>query len=217
MMRVDAHPGAARYVSAVCGVVVAGLIASQGVLPRAAHAETPAPTADAPAVTWLDYASGDPDLPVAFQYPRGWMLSEERGVIDSYRLVRLLGPRNPADTYTAYLVVRVVPLDGSTPNTRAVDAFFDRYLDHLPDSTVIDAQERWTIAGVPATSLTVSYTIPTLDDKRAGEVRIPVTTRMIIMVRHDALYEIISSADTAAYPAYETVVEQLLKSFSLRE
>ena len=216
-MRVDAQPWAARYVSAVCGVMVAGLLVSQGVRPGSARAESPAPRRDAQATTWLDYASGDPNLPVAFQYPSGWRLREERGVIDSYRLVRLLGPRNPEDTYTAYLVVRVAPLDASTRAAEAVDAFFDRYLDHLPDSTVIDAQERWTIAGVPATALTVSYTIPTLDDERAGEVRIPVTTRTIVMARRDALYEFVYSADTAAYPTYETYVEQLLKSFSFQE
>ena len=56
------------------------------------------------------YKGTDARLSVTFRYPATWRLQEERGKVDPYSEVRLMGPRNRENTYTCSLIVRGSPL-----------------------------------------------------------------------------------------------------------
>ena len=54
-------------------------------------------------------------LKVGFDHPSGWRTKIEQGKIEFFTQVIILGPRNPANTFSAGFIVRKTPLGGATP------------------------------------------------------------------------------------------------------
>ena len=164
----------------------------------------------------LTYPGAEADLPVSFEYPSDWRLMEERGVTESYHAVRLLGPRNADDTYTAYFVVRAFPVQ--PPGSRYADqrALVSHILTHLPDGASVDPQATRPLDGASADEWTVEYTIPPLHHVGRKAVKIPVKTRTVVVQRGPLLYEIAYSADERNYEAHLPAFEGLLSSLQFR-
>ena len=163
----------------------------------------------------LSYTSADPELPVAFQYPSGWRIDEERGAVDVYHQVRLRGPRNQEDTYTAYLLVRSTPLH-ERDAAEGVRGFMTRYTSHLPEGAAIDSRAAQQLAGLTAEDLMVSYTIPPLHRAGRAPRAIPVRTRTLVAAKDGRLYEFVYSADARAYTDSAGAFERVSRTLQIR-
>jgi hypothetical protein len=161
------------------------------------------------------YAGTDASLGIAFSYPDAWKAQEERGRLEPYRQVRLRGPRNQADTYTAYIIVRSRPSGDDEGSYESVEALMQRYRELLPEGTSVDQDDVRQLAGSAARDLIVSSTIP----KRHRHVEspeIPVTTRTVCLEHGHRLYELVYSADAREYPRFVSVFERLLDTLEFR-
>ena len=157
------------------------------------------------------FHSDEPPLAVSLSYPRSWRLVEERGRAEPYAAVRLLGPRNAEDTYTAYITVRGSLLP---PATRADDADGPaaRYLARLIDGTAVESDTRRRQWGTEVRDLTVAYTVPPLHRAGLRPLPIPVRTRTLFLRRGDHAYEIAYSADAREYASHLAAFDELLTS-----
>ena len=166
----------------------------------------------APSSASRKYA-GTADLPVTFHYAKGWRLREEQGTVETYRGVRLLGARNPDDTYTAYVVVRAFPLAASDGgHYSSAHLFVNHTLTHLPSGAVVESQGAREVAGLAAYEVLMSYTIPPLHYAGLHAIQIQVRTRTLVLERPPYLYEVAYSADAREYPRYASTFERLLAS-----
>ena len=158
------------------------------------------------------YRGTAPLLAVRLIYPAQWRLTEERGRQEPYTQVRLLGPRNAEDTYTAYITVRgVLPDPGGGPG-ESLDERVRRYIDTLLEGTAIESVQPTAFEPGEARELVISVTIPPLFRSGLKPLPIPVKTRTVFLRRGRAYYEIAYSADAREYAAHLQVFERLLAS-----
>ncbi len=155
----------------------------------------------------------DPRLSVSFQYPQAWRLQEERGTIDPYSEVRLLGPRNPEDTYTAAIVVRASPLPNDGGKHPSASALERHYREHLLPGAVVEHENAVTVGGVHGKRVIVSYTIPPLHQRGLKPIPIPVKTQAIFLEKGSHVYEMSYSADAREFDQHAKVFGRVLKTF----
>lgn len=169
-----------------------------------------------PAAKFSKYQGNEPGLTVAFQYPEGWRLQQEKGAIDRYRKVRLLGPRNQEDTYTCYISVAGFPKKTEGGKFDTLEEFARNYKDHLLANTQIETEAARTVSGQRALDLTVSYVIPPLYEHNLKPIEIPVKTRTLFAQKGSTLYQITYGADAREYDLHAQAFEQLLKTLRLQ-
>lgn len=158
------------------------------------------------------YRGQEPGLTLTFQYPAAWRLQEERGKVDKYRQVRVLGPRNADATYTCYVTVRSSPQQSHGGKYERVEELVRNYKDHQFVGSVVEVDRRKTVAGVSAYDLTVSYTVPPQHKPNLKPIPIPVKTRTVFLEKSPYLYELRYSADAREYGQHSQAFERLLKT-----
>lgn len=163
--------------------------------------------------SYVEYTGSDPAFMIAFHYPKGWKLQEERGTIDVYRQVRVLGPRNEEDTYTPYVSVRGSPLKSFGGKHHNVQELINSYKQHLFHDATIESERQRTVAGIRTTDLTASFIIPPQHKPKLKAIPIPVKTRLLFLEKDPYLYELIYSADAREYERHSEAFERLIKTF----
>lgn len=162
-----------------------------------------------------EFESSNPDLPVAFRPPEGWKLKEERGKIDAYRQVRLTGPRNAADSYTPYIIVRAIPLESAQDGAVETATYVSRWMASLPAGATMSPREGRTVAGATAEEFVAVFPVPTLNHVSRHPGPTPVKTRLLILAKPPFLYELIFSSDERDYNKYAHLFDALLDSLRL--
>jgi hypothetical protein len=159
------------------------------------------------------YAGTRPMLRLTFAYPDGWRLAEDEGRLEPYHAVRLLGPRNAAGTYTAYIALTGRPAEEPDGTPRTTGRIMAKYRRALPDGAEVVSQRVYPMAGTLAEELVVSYLLPPMHRHGAtAAASTPVTTRTILLVRGDVLYELEQSADSREAAPAAAAFDQLLAS-----
>ena len=162
---------------------------------------------------YVAYVGNDPALQVTFEYPQGRSVQEETGQVERFRQVRLMGPRNRDDSYTAYLSVLGTPLKaygGKYPNK---EEFLRNYTSHLQQGAQIVSTTSTKISGAAAIDITVSYTMPPWHHQDLKAVEVPVKARTIVVEKPPYLYQLTYSADAREYDAHAPAFEHLRKTF----
>jgi hypothetical protein len=149
------------------------------------------------------------------EYPQTWRVEKERGKIDTYEQIRLMGPRNEADTFSALISVRVYPIKSESSRFAGVDAFIAHYTQHLPKDAQIEQAEQSTLAGVPAQVRIVSFIIPALHRMGLKGLPIPVKTKILVLQRGLSLLEVTCSSDAGEYAKQQSIFEHVLSSLRL--
>jgi hypothetical protein len=167
------------------------------------------------------YEGRDAPLGVSFSYPDAWQAQEARGSLEPYHQVRLRGPRNREDTYTAYMIVRSRPSGSADGASESAQAMLQRYRELLPEGSKIDRDVVRQLAGQSAHDLVISYTIPPRrlhaePPASNPSLEIPVTTRTLFLERGQRLYELVYSADARDYRRFAAVFERLLETLEFR-
>ncbi len=161
------------------------------------------------------YVGTEPGWRVRFQYPEGWVLREERGQVERYRQVRIMGPRNHEDSYTCYLSVLAAPLQdagGRFPNT---EAFVQNYTSHLAQGATVVSSQPISVDRTKATELIATYTMPPWHHQGVKAIAVPVKVRTVVLEQPPYLYQLTYSADAREYDAHAAAFEQLLTTFQL--
>lgn len=174
-----------------------------------AGAEGCGPPAAVPGPAERLYQGTRPPLALRFVYPSAWRLSDEQRALEPFTGLRLLGPRNQEDTYTASITIRAVrPADDPA---LPLEVRVREYLDHLPDGAVVERRTARKLEQAPAEDLVVSLSVLFF---RSGlkPLPIPVKTRAVFFRRGPYLYWVMYSADARDYAAHEPVFERLLAS-----
>ena len=164
----------------------------------------------------MKYEGDDARLKVEFRYPAGWRLQEERGTIEVYSEVRLLGPRNRDDTYTCTIAVRGSPAKAYGGKHETLSDVVKNFTSHLFKEANILSEKDRVVAGTRAKELTVSYTIPPLHLPSLQAMEIPVKARALFLEKEPYFYELIYSADAREYDLHADAFEQLIKTFRFR-
>ena len=163
------------------------------------------------------YTGTQPELHVTFQYPETWPLHEEQGKLERYQLVRIMGPRNAEGTYTARLSAQGRPRKSAGGQYDSAEELAGHYQQHLLPEAKILAEQRTTVAGVPAIDLTVEYTSPAIHHKGLRAVAVPVRERKIFFEKAAYLYELSYTADAGEYDRSAAAFDQLLQSFRVQD
>ncbi|MBI2174787.1 MAG: hypothetical protein HYU33_06285 [Candidatus Omnitrophica bacterium] len=169
-----------------------------------------------PLGTYATYTAEEPELHVDFRYPSEWKLTKERGRIESYRQIRIQGPRNAEDTYTCYLSVLSAPNRDNGGTDEDVASRVSRFTKHLYKDPHVLSENVTPIAGVQATDLVVTFTIPPLHQPGLKALAIPVKTRSCFFQKGPYLYELTLSADAREFDRYAAAFEELLQSWKFR-
>jgi hypothetical protein len=151
-------------------------------------------------------------LPVSVVYPARWRLTEEAGVHEGYEQIRLQGPRNQEDTYTAYITVRGRLLPEADRTDAALDAWIRGYVSGALEGSGTESDTELLLADAPARDLVSSITVPPLFRQGLQPLEIPITTRMVVCRRGAYLYELVYSADSREYDRHAPVFARLLTS-----
>ena len=164
---------------------------------------------------WVHYQGTVPELQVAFDYPTGWRLQEERGRREAYVEARLLGPRNAAGTYTAMMVVRSVPAAQEWTPEDGVDELVARFTDRAFEQAAVTSRR---VVGDPdrlVREVQVVYTIPALHAEGLSGAPIPVRLWALFIESKGFVYEISYSAEAGEFPVYARLFEELLDTFAV--
>ena len=162
------------------------------------------------------YRGSAPPLDLSLAYPSQWRLTEEAGSRERYVQMRLLGPRNAEDTYTANITVRGVVPGGEGTVVEDLDERVRRYADELLDGTTVESIQPTSLQHAEARDLLVSFTVPPLFHPGFKSLPIPVKTRTVFLRRGAYLYEVIYSADAREYAAHAPAFERVLASLRFR-
>ena len=152
------------------------------------------------------YQTKNPLLGLKIVYPAEWRLAEERGGREPYAELRVVGPRNQEDTYSASMVVR------ATAGDESLAARARTYQDLLPDDAVVESRAARRLQQVSAQEFVVSWVVPPLFRSGLKAQPIPVKTRTVLFRRGASLYELIYSADAREYDRYAGAFDRLLAS-----
>lgn len=174
------------------------------------------PTADATeemVTAYTPYVAQSSQFNPQFEYPSEWRVMEERGTIDPYDQVRILGPRNSDDTFTLLMAIRRQPLKEQGGRYSRAEELAQEYIDRLGKEGIVEAHTSKPVAEVAAVDLTISYLIPPMHTPRLKPLTIPVKMRGLFFVKSSSVYEVTYSADAGMYdqyaPAFEHVVATL--------
>jgi hypothetical protein len=162
------------------------------------------------------YQGTGSELAVTFSYPQDWKLHQESGKTEPYQAIRIMGPRNSADTYTSHFSVYGFPLKASGGKYDSVDEMVDATKRLLPPDAQVLSEGKREIGRLPATDLTVSYTIPAIHHKGIKAAPVPVKQRKVVTGKPPYLYEISYTADAQEFDQYAEWFERLVNSFRVQ-
>jgi hypothetical protein len=156
---------------------------------------------------------GEDPFAVRLAYPSSWRLAQERGRLEPYAGVRLLGPRNAEDTYTASITARgrLAP-HGAESAGKTAEESARLYASQLIDGSVVESDTRRRQWGADVADVTVAYTIPPLHRRGLKPLPVPVRTRTLFIRRGEYAYQIAYSADAREYDAHRDEFDALLRS-----
>jgi len=187
-------------------LVAVGWMAVQGVPPvwaKAMKETTP---------TFLEFHGKARDLPVVFEYPKSWKPEEEKGTIEKYQLVRLMGPRNPEDTYSSYISIVGSPVKKKGGKFDNLSEIVENYKAYQLAGAHLDDEKVTVLGGLGAVDLTVTSVIPPLFQKGLRALEIPVRTRTLFTQKGGMLYQITYSADLRLYDEHVKDFNRLLET-----
>jgi hypothetical protein len=162
------------------------------------------------------YRGATPPLALSLAYPSDWRLTEEAGRREPYAQLRLLGPRNAEDTYTAYIAVRGVAPEAERGAGESLDERVRRYADELLDGATIESVQPASLQQAEARELVTLFTVPPLFRSGLKPLPIPVKTRAVFVHRGPYRYELIYSADAREYAAHAPAFDRVLASLRFR-
>ena len=153
-----------------------------------------------------------PGLPVAFKYPKDWKLEEEKGVLENYQLVRLLGPRNPDDTYTSYISITASPVKEQGGKFADLAEIVKNYKEHQLAGARVDDEKVTVVGGQGAVEMTVTSVLPPSLHRGLKPLETPVRNRALFTQKRDVLYRITYSADVRIYDRHVGQFDRLLET-----
>ncbi|GEM_PF-5969316 len=159
-----------------------------------------------------EFHSEVPAFPLSFEYPKEWGLEEEKGTVEKYHSVRLLGPRNPADTYTSTISVTGIPLKSKGGKFESLSDIVNNYKEHQLRGARFDEEKVTVVGGQGAVDLTVTSVIPPLLHKGLKPAKISVRTRALFTQKGSTLYRITYSADVRIYGRHLKKFNRLLET-----
>lgn len=162
------------------------------------------------------YTGTMPGLLVSFDYPEGWILREERGKIETYRQIRLLGPRNAENTYTTYIAIRSSPVKAQGGKYDTIDALIRNSTSHQEAGTTVIWRRATALGSLQATDLLTSSVMPAWHHRDVIAKEVPLKTRQLFFQQGDDLYEIVYSADARDYDLRSQTFEQLLHTLRIQ-
>ena len=162
--------------------------------------------------TYKVYSGTESALQVTLEYPEPWALYEDKGKVEFYREVRIVGPRNGEDTYTPYISVRGSPMKVFGGRHENLDELVRQYRSHLIPGTEIVSEAQRSVAGLKADELTLTYTMPAIHHKGIRPIPVPLKERRIFIEKHPYLYELTYSADAREYDRYAEAFERVVKT-----
>ena len=165
--------------------------------------------------TYSMYTGNDATFPIRFEAPDGWKATEESGTVDSYRAIRLLGPRNAEDTYTSAITIRQSPVKAQGGKFASGEELMEHALAHQLSGSTTEARTVTTVAETPAIDVTVAYTVPPLRLPKLTPLPIPVKTRTLVLVKGSYVYEVIYTADAREYSRHASVFERVARSLQI--
>ena len=163
-----------------------------------------------------DYRGQEPPLALSLDYPPSWRLTEEHGRTEPYAALRVLGPRNAEDTYTAQMVVRGSVLPRDEHGTESLDERVRRYTAQLLDESTVESEARRRQWGAEVRDVTVVYTVPPLHRSGLKPLPISVRARTVFLQRDGYAYDITYSADAREYASHQEAFDELLASLRFR-
>jgi hypothetical protein len=152
-------------------------------------------------------------LGVAFEYPQNWQVGEERRQQPPFQQLIILGPRNAADSYTAGIIVRVLPVKargGEYASLQELAAW--RRTQYASASGVqFTRDEVVSRFGGEGRELELQYGAR-VGRQTAGTSPITLKHHFVMVARGDTLYEFAFSADALEYDLYHPAFARLLES-----
>ena len=206
-----------RWVGMVVG---AGLVCASMVgllIDARLHAAEEKDEMTQPAMSYREHISRDPLLPVTFEYPSGWSLREERGQLESYRQIRLLGQRNAEDSYTAYISVSASPRQDAGGRFQTVEQSVEHYKAHLAHDAKIESSTRRMVAGIEATELMISYTLRPWHHRDLKDLPVPLRVRTVFFEKNALLFQLTSSADSRESDQPTVAFDHFLNTLRIQE
>ena len=183
--------------------------------PQTTHGQKGDHTTDA-MERYARYTGTEPALRVRFDYPAGWPFHEERGTVERYSQVRIVGPRNAENTYTPYFSVSGSPLKSSGGTYQDAAEAVAHYTQHVLPGSQIVSERPTTVAGMKATELIIASTMPAIHHKGIKAMAVPLMERTIFLEHGPYLYEMTCSADAREYDHHRTAFQHLLDTFQLQ-
>lgn len=184
--------------------------------PRGAPAAHQATAKQMPPTASMPYEGTTSPLKVRFEYPVGWKLTEEQGQVEVFRQVRISGPRNREDSYTAYFAVQGTPLKAFGGRFDSKEGFVKNYTSHLLRDANITLSKPIFVGGVVGTEVIVTYTMPPWHHQGLKDVAIPIKARSVFIEKSPYLYQLISSADAREYDQHAAAFDRLLSTFTFQ-
>jgi hypothetical protein len=165
---------------------------------------------------YVRFTSANPKLDFSFLYPGDWQVRESQGA--NYDEVFILGPRNRENTYSLALVVRVTPTARNGGQYANLEELITDYLvqsKRLAGFQKISRAQGY-LAGVAATEVEISYTIPLpINTVNPKETRI--VERRIFFNKGDNFYEVMLSAIEEDYYQYLGAFKDVVRTFEFRD
>ncbi|MBI4494157.1 MAG: hypothetical protein HY690_15320 [Chloroflexi bacterium] len=166
-------------------------------------------------LSYTEYRSDDPTLPVSFLYPEDWQVREIRE--SDYAEVDMVGPRNRADTYSLAVILRASRAHDGRVEPADVDAAVSAYVSGL--ARLRNFRElfraRGHLDGRYAVEVEASYSMP-LPLKAVHPRLTTIVERRIFLQDADRLYEIVYRADEEDFSAYLDAFEKVVRILQFR-
>lgn len=162
---------------------------------------------------FIEYKADDAGFRLSFQHPQSWRPQEETGTVERYQQVRLLGPRNREDTFSAVLSVAGFPTRDLGGGYEGLADFYKNYREHLPPGSHVTHTTDRPVAGQKAYDLTYSFQAPRIPHHHdMPKEQIQVRTRALFLQNGAYLYRISYSTDARDYDQNARVLERVLET-----
>ena len=147
---------------------------------------------------------------VEFKYPKTWKIHSEKGKVQNYTQVLVVGPRNKASDYNAMFTVRVSPVGD---RFKEADELLQFKKDHMYQTAQVMDQSDLMLGAERGKSVMLAHTIPASGEHGMNTSPIDVKTQLIVVRHGGEFYEVIYKADKADFELYRKDFDQLTRSF----
>lgn len=166
---------------------------------------------------WTRFQAADSPLDFTFEYPGNWRLGTERGRRQPYWQAIILGPRNPADTFSTSLVIRRLPTKASGGAYEDLDALMaarrKQFAGHQ-DFALIEEGER-PLLGATGRFMRFSYRVtPPVGRDQTRAIPTTIVSTIVWLALGEQLHELSYQADVVDVAAYQPVYDHLLESLA---